>query len=164
MVSLGLGSSPPIVDAGVGLGKGGARYRHLYRLNCAGWNASDAHSFYLPGLSAKNRALELWANATNRTLCKARLEESWIDIVPSCRPRHFAFAPIVDCSALDTWLSLLPTDCSAFHNVCPALDTDLTRHPLLDARCCLRIAPLAARCACAGHESLRVTDCSVFST
>jgi len=88
----------------------------------------------------------------------------WIDIVPSCRPPHFAGAPITDYSALDTWLSQLPANCSALRFVCPAPDTDLTRRLLLDARCCLQIAPLAALCARAGHGSLRVADRSAIST
>lgn len=40
----------------------------------------------------------------------------------------------------------------------------MTRHPLLGAWCGPRIAPLAALCARAGHESLRVTDRSAINT
>jgi len=74
---------------------------------------------------------------------------------------HFAVAPVVDYSTLDTWHSLLRTDCSALHIVCPELVTDLTRCPTLGALRRLRIAPLSMPCARADHGSLRATDCSV---
>jgi len=80
---------------------------------------------------------------------------------PSCWPPHFAVAPVMDCSMLDAWHSLLHADCSALHFVCPVQTTDLTRCSTLSALRLLRIAPRSTPCARAGHGSLRATDCSV---
>jgi len=84
------------------------------------------------------------------------------DHVPSCWPPHFAVAPVTDYSMLDTWLSLLRTDCSALRIVCPVMRPDLTRLASLNAPRRLRIAPLPTPCAHADRGSLRVTDCSVI--
>jgi len=43
---------------------------------------------------------------------------------PGCWSLHLALAPCMDCSMLDTWLSLLYTDCSVFHTECPVLHAD----------------------------------------
>jgi len=93
-------------------------------------------------------------------------KKSWIKYVPSCWPPHFAVAPFTDYSMLDTCRALLHADCSALHIARPALVTDLTRRPTLDALCLLRIAPLATQCARAGHGSLRarIAPCSALGT
>jgi len=62
---------------------------------------------------------------------------------------------------LDTWLSLLRTDCSALRIVRPVLRPDLTRLAPLSALCRLRIAPLSTHCARAVRGSPRSTDYSV---
>jgi len=36
-------------------------------------------------------------------------------------PPRFAVAPVRDCSLLDTWLRLLPADCSALHILTPCI-------------------------------------------
>jgi len=83
------------------------------------------------------------------------------DHVPSCWPPHFAVAPVTDYSVLDTWLSLLRTDCSALRIVRPVLRPDLTRLASLSALRRLRITPLPTHYARAVHGSPRATDCSV---
>jgi len=57
---------------------------------------------------------------------------------------------------LDTWLSLLPADCSTFRIVHPVLVTDLTRCSTLSVQHRLRIAPLSTPYARAVHGLLRV--------
>jgi hypothetical protein len=74
-------------------------------------------------------------------------------------PRTLRCAPVADYSSLDTWLSPLPADCSAFCFVHPMLPTDLTRRSTLDARRRLRIAPLPATCVRAVH---RIAPCSTL--
>jgi len=74
-------------------------------------------------------------------------------------PRTLRCAPVADYSSLDTWLSSLPADCSAFHFVHPMLLADLTRLSTLDARCRLRIAPFPAICVRAVQ---RITPCSTL--
>ena len=39
-------------------------------------------------------------------------------------PKTLHFAPVMDCSMLDTWLSALYTDCSVVHAKCPVLAAD----------------------------------------
>jgi len=79
-------------------------------------------------------------------------------------PLRFAIAPVRNCFLLDTWLRLLPADCSALGIFCPTPLADLTRLSALDALRFLRIAPHSTPCARAGHGSPRATNCSVFST
>lgn len=40
-------------------------------------------------------------------------------------PKTLHFAPVMDCSMLDTWLSALYTDCSVVHAKCPVLAADI---------------------------------------
>jgi hypothetical protein len=79
----------------------------------------------------------------------------------SCWPPHVAVAPVTDYSVLDPWRSSLPADCSAFRTSRPALATDLTRRPTLNALPRARIAPCPAHCARAARGSPRATDRSV---
>jgi len=67
---------------------------------------------------------------------------------PSCWPPHFAVAPVTDCSVLDTWLSPLPADCSAFHFSPPR-----AAHRFDSARNTWRLASLAD---CSALDSLRL--------
>jgi hypothetical protein len=68
-------------------------------------------------------------------------------------------APVADYSSLDTWLSPLPADRSAFHFVHPMLLADLTRLSTLDACRRLQIAPLPAICVRAVQ---RIAPCSTL--
>ncbi len=85
-----------------------------------------------------------------------------VECVPSCWPARFALAPVTDYSVIDAWRPRLRADCSALGFPRPALDTDLTRRPTLNALRLPRIAPRLTPCAHADRGSLRVTDCSVI--
>ena len=74
-------------------------------------------------------------------------------------PRTLRCAPVADYSSLDTWLSPLPADCSAFRVVHPMLPTDLTRRSTLDALRRSQIAPLSTSCVRVVH---RIAPCSTL--
>jgi hypothetical protein len=103
-----------------------------------------------------------WRHKQQGALIAERaLETLRSNYVPSCWPPHFAVAPVTDYSVLDSWRSSLPADCSAFRTSRPALATDLTRRPTLNALRRTRIAPHSTLDARAGRRSLRATDRSV---